>query len=84
MAYGVLLTEIKDKEIASTVVYILENNLNLMESQLGYVKGLDVDIIKIWTVGNLIEVKRTDWIKDTEEEIETCKAHIEEMQKIIS
>lgn len=82
MVYAIPLIQIKDKEIAAAVLYNLQAKLEQMESQLGYIKTLDRETIKVWQGGNSIEVNRLEWVSNTEADIVICKKHIAEMEAI--
>ena len=76
------IIQLREPEIAAAVLYNLQDKLERMRSQLGYVKTLDSETIKVWQGGNSTEVNRLDWISATEAEIVTCQGHIDEMQII--
>ena len=87
MAFGELnvlgIIQLREPEIAAAVLYILQDKVEKMQSQLGYIKTLDRETIKVWRDGNNTEVNRLEWISATEAEIATCQEHIDKM-KVIS
>lgn len=78
MTYGIYV-EFKHKEAVLALKYLLEDKLELMKAQLGYVKTLTNSTIKEWKNGNLTEKDRLTWISETEAEIAKCEAHLAEL-----
>lgn len=78
MPYNVVVSmeESKQVEIIAALLYNLQDKLEFMQAQLGYIKTLNKEIIIIWANGNKIEKNRKEWIEETEIEISKCQAHI--------
>ena len=82
MAFFDLAVKVKIKENADAVLYVLRNELELMQSKLGYAKTLDTETVWVWTRGDRIEMNRLEWIELTEAEIVKCMAHITAMSNV--
>ena len=81
-AFQEYLEKSKDKNIAEAVSYSLQMQLELMQSQIGYVKSLTSETITTWSGGNQTERNRLEWITETEAEIAKCQAHITAMNNV--